>query len=349
MIGERKSAHIEICAIESVGASCNSWDDVTLLHNAVPEINFDDIDTGVAFLGKRLKAPLVIAAMTGGSPESEKINENLAIAAAELGIGMVVGSQRPALEDREKARSYEVVKRYDVPLMIGNIGAPQLVHQKGKKPITLEDAKACAEMVGAHAIAIHLNFLQELTQPEGDLSAKGCLEGIRRIAGAMPVVAKETGAGLSGEVALELKRARVSALDVGGLGGTSFAAVEHYRSARINDALHARLGKTFWNWGIPTPVTLVQADVGLPMVATGGVRNGLDVARAIALGATCAGIARPLLRPAMESPAAVKAELESIIAELKGAMFLTSSPNAESLASKGCIMTGRAKEWLGQL
>lgn len=349
MIESRKAAHIEICASENVGAECNSWDDVNLVHNAVPEIDFDEIDTGVAFLGKRLKAPLIIAAMTGGSPESEKINENLAIAAAELGIGMGVGSQRPALEDGAKARTYEVVKRYDIPLIIGNIGAPQLITQKGRKPITLDDAKACAAMIGAHAIAIHLNFLQELTQPEGDLSAKGCLDGIRKIAGGLPVIAKETGAGLSAEAALELKRARASALDVGGLGGTSFAAVEHYRSAKMDDALHARLGKTFWNWGIPTPVTLVQADVGLPMIATGGVRNGLDAARAIALGASCAGIARPLLKPAMQSPAAVKTELEAIIAELKGAMFLTSSSNVESLASKGCIMTGRTKEWLGQL
>jgi isopentenyl-diphosphate delta-isomerase len=349
MIEQRKSAHIEICASEDVQAARNAWDDVTIVHNAVPELDFDEIDAGVVFLGKRLKAPIIVAAMTGGSPESEKINENLAVAAAELGVGMGVGSQRPALEDRAKARSYEVVKGRGVPLMIGNVGAPQLIPQKGRKALTVEDAKAAAEMVGADAIAIHLNFLQELTQPEGDMAAKGCLEGIRKVAGALPVIAKETGAGLSADAALELKRARVAALDVGGLGGTSFAAVEHYRAAKMDDALHARLGKTFWNWGIPTPVTLMQADVGLPLVATGGVRNGLDVARSIAMGASCAGIARPLLKPAMESSAAVKRELEAIIAELKGAMFLTGSRNAEALASSRYVLTGRTKEWLDQV
>jgi isopentenyl-diphosphate delta-isomerase len=234
--------------------------------------------------------------------------------------------------------------------VLANVGAPQLVPQKGgREPLTVEDARLAMEMVGADAVAIHLNYLQEIAQPEGDLSAKGCLAAIKSIASHVPVLAKETGAGLSAESALELKKARVAALDVGGLGGTSFAAVEHYRAREAGDELRARVGKTFWNWGIPTPVSLVQADVGLPMVATGGVRNGLDVARAIALGATCAGIARPLLKPAMESPSAVKAELEAIIAELKGAMLLTSSADLEALATKPCVITGGVKEWLGQL
>jgi isopentenyl-diphosphate delta-isomerase len=349
MIEQRKSAHIEICAGQNVRAGRNWWDDVTLVHNAMPELDFDEIDIGVAFLGKRLKAPLIISAMTGGSPDSERINENLAVAAAELGVGMGVGSQRPALEDASKAGSYSVVKDRGIPFVLGNIGAPQLVPQRGRKALSADDVRACAEMVGADAVAVHLNFLQEIAQPEGDLSAKGCLEAIRRVASQMPIVGKETGAGLSADAALSLKKARVAALDVGGLGGTSFSAVEHFRAAKAGDALRARVGKTFWDWGIPTPVTLVQADVGLPLVATGGIRNGLDAARAIALGATCAGIAGPLLKPAMESAAAVKSELETIIAELKGAMFLTGSGDLEALASRECILTGGTKSWLDQL
>jgi isopentenyl-diphosphate delta-isomerase len=349
MTEERKNAHIEICLNENVSGIRNPWDDVSLVHSALPEVDFDSVDTSVAFLGKGLKAPIIVAAMTGGSADAEKINRNLAKAAAELGLGLGVGSQRPALRDPSLAKTYEVVKEFDVPFVMGNIGAPQLVPQKGGKALELADVKACAEMVGADAMAIHLNYLQELTQPEGDLAASGCLDAIRRVASQFPVVAKETGAGLSAEVALELKRARVSALDVGGAGGTSFSAVEHFRSLKAGDALRARLGRTFWDWGIPTPVTLVQADIGLPLVATGGIRNGLDVARALALGATCAGIARPLLKPATESAEAVKAELEAVIAELKGAMFLTASGNVESLASKKVIVSGRTKEWLDQL
>jgi len=171
------------------------------------------------------------------------------------------------------------------------------------------DAKKAVDMIDADALIIHLNFLQEVVQPEGDRRAKGCLAAIKALASRFPVMAKETGAGISRDVAQKLKAAGAKAIDVGGLGGTSFSAVEHYRARKEAATLKERLGATFWNWGIPTPASILLADVGLPLVATGGVRSGLDVARGIALGATMAGMAKPMLEAAKVSADAVAVEL----------------------------------------
>src|SRR2546426_8231500 len=250
---QRKAEHVNIILQENVSAEYNYWNDVRLVHTALPEIDLDDVDVSVKFFGKRLEAPLIISSMTGGFGMGKEINGNLAKAAAEVGVAMGVGSQRAALEKPELVPTYAVVKDHDIPLRFANLGAPQLVPQEGKRAYGVDDARRAMDMVDGHVLICHLNFLQEIVQPEGDHRAKGVLEAIRRLAAEFPVMAKETGAGVSHDVALRLKRAGARAIDVGGLGGTSFAAVEYYRAKKDALTLKERLGAAFWDSGIPTP------------------------------------------------------------------------------------------------
>ncbi len=343
---QRKAEHVNIILQENVSAEYNFWNDVKLVHNALPEIDLDDIDTSMKLFGKKLRAPLVISSMTGGFEMGREINANLAKAAAEVGVAMGVGSQRAALEKPELASTYAVVGDYDIPLRFANLGAPQLIPQATKRAYGIADARKAIDMVAADALIVHLNFLQEVVQPEGDRRAKGVLEAIRALAGHFPVMAKETGAGISRETALALKKAGVKAIDVGGLGGTSFSAVEYYRAKKENSSLKEHLGATFWNWGIPTPASVVLANVGLPVVATGGVRSGLDVAKGIALGAAAAGMAKPMLEAAKVSSDAVVAELRAVIEELKAAMFLTGASSIAELQARHAIVSRPTSDWI---
>jgi len=343
---QRKSEHVNIILNENVSAEYNYWNDIHLVHRALPEIDLDDIDVSTTLFGKRLRAPLVISSMTGGFGMGREINANLAKAAAEVGVAMGVGSQRAALEKPELVNTYAVVKDYDVPLRFANLGAPQLIPQEGKRAYGLDDARRAMAMVGAHVLIVHLNFLQEVVQPEGDRRARGVIASVSKIALKLPVVAKETGAGVSREVARLLKKAGVKGIDVGGLGGTSFSAVEYYRARKEAQSLKERLGATFWNWGIPTPASVVLANVGLPLVATGGVRSGLDVAKAIALGASAAGMAKPMLEAAKVGAGAVAEELHAVIAELKAAMFLVGASNLRELRGVRCIVNRPTSDWI---
>ncbi len=343
---QRKAEHVNIILNEDVSAGYDYWGDVHLLHHALPEIDLDDIDLSVTFFGKKLEAPLVISSMTGGFGMGGEINANLAKAAAEVGVAMGVGSQRAAIEKPELEPTYAVVKDHAVPLLFANLGAPQLIPQAGKRAYGVADAKKAMDMIGADALIVHLNFLQEVVQPEGDRRAKGCLAAIKTLAARFPVMAKETGAGVSGEVAASLKTVGVKAIDVGGLGGTSFSAVEHYRARKEASSLKERLGATFWDWGIPTPASIILADVGLPLVATGGVRSGLDAAKGIALGATAAGMAKPMLEAAKVSADAVAAELRSVIEELKAAMFLTGASSIAELQDRQVIIDPPTATWI---
>jgi isopentenyl-diphosphate delta-isomerase len=343
---QRKAEHVNIILNENVSAEYNYWNDVHLLHRAVPEIDLDDIDVSTTLFGRKLRAPLVISSMTGGFGMGREINANLAKAAAEIGVAMGVGSQRAALEKPELADTYAVVKDFDVPLRFANLGAPQLIPQEGKRAYGVEDARRAIAMVDAHVLIVHLNFLQEVVQPEGDRRAKSVLAAIRGIASKLPVLAKETGAGISREVALLLKRAGVKGIDVGGLGGTSFSAVEYYRAKKEAATLKERLGATFWNWGIPTPASVVLANVGLPVIATGGVRSGLDVAKGIALGASAAGMAKPMLEAAKVGAEAVAEELRAVIEELKAAMFLVGASDLKELRETRCIVNKPTADWI---
>lgn len=324
------------------------WDDIQLVHRALPEIDFAEIDTSVDLLGHRLAAPIVITGMTGGFPDAAKINDNLAHAAADVGVAMGVGSERAAVLKGQYPESYACVARHRVPLKFANIGAPQLIPQgPGDRVVGADEARAAMQLIGADALAVHLNFLQEMVQPEGDRRAKGCLERIAVLAKSLPVLVKETGAGLSAAVGEKLRAHGVRAFDVSGTGGTSFAAVEYYRALDQGAEREARVGKTFWNWGIPSPVSVLElVPLGLPVVASGGVRSGLDVARAVALGATAAGTAGGVLRAASTGYEETRRELETLVHELKVAMFLTGSRTLDELRQAPYVVTGETRPWL---
>lgn len=345
LIKDRKADHINICLNEKTEPGYSYWNDVRLIHEALPEVDMDEMDTSCDVLGSRLEFPLIVTAITGGFEGATAINSNIAEACAELGIGMGVGSERAGI-DGVDTESYEVVKDYDVPLVIGNIGAPQLVRQSGKREYTAEDAARAMELVGADRMAIHLNFLQEVVQPEGDTNARGCLDAIREIARKCPVIVKETGAGMSRDTAIRLRGIGVEAVDISGMGGTSFSAVEMYRARSSGDDVRSGIGATFFDWGIPAPASVLETRDVMPTIASGGIRTGLDIARSIALGAVCAGAANAVLAEAVISADAVKKKLITIREELKAAMLLTGSSNIGDLSGKRYIIMGETGEWI---
>ena len=335
----RKDEHVRVTLEKDVVAERNYWDDVKLIHNALPEINKSDIDFSTQLFGKKLDAPLIIAGMTGGYDKAKKINENLAIAAEKYQIGMGVGSQRAALESPDQIDTYSVIKDYDIPLRFANIGASQIVLWGHKK--SLENAQKMIDMIDAHVFIVCLNFLQEAIQSEGEANAKGCFNAVKKLAEDLgtPIVVKESGAGISYDVAERLSKTKIAGIDVGGAGGTSFAAIEHFRAKMIDDKLHERGGKTFWNWGIPTPTSILEVgeatDWKLPIIATGGIRNGLDAAKSLALGANCAGVAHALLKPANKSKDATISEVDAIIKEIRAAMFLVGADKVSNMVDVG--------------
>jgi isopentenyl-diphosphate Delta-isomerase len=340
---KRKIEHLDICINEKVESSGNGFADVEFVHRCLPGIDKRGISTQTTFLGHRFNAPIVIASMTGGHPGTKNVNANLAKAAEALGIGIGVGSQRAALEDKKLEDSYRIVR--DVAphaFVYGNIGAPQLLSYD------LEDIERAVKMIDADAMAIHLNFLQEAIQPEGDLDARGCLEKIAEIASSLsvPVIVKETGAGISHLDAYALRKAGAAALDVGGRGGTSWAGVEVYRARMEKDKVGEHLGMKFWDWGIPTAVSVVEADIGLPVIATGGIRDGIMIAKSLALGASMAGVALPLVTAAKAGPDKVQSLIETYVEELKATMFLTGSRSLEDLKKAPAVITGRTREYL---
>jgi len=345
----RKSDHVEICLRDDVQHSTDYWDDVQLVHCALPEVDLASIDTTTTLFGHDIGAPLVIASMTGGHEHGADINDHLAAAAAKLRLPMGVGSQRPALEHPSYARTYAALKEHDVPLVIANIGAPQLVRQRGGRAMGPREVRAAMEMIDADMVAVHLNFLQEVAQPEGDTNAEGVLAAIELLAAEFPVIVKETGGGISQEIALKLKAVGVRGIDVGGAGGTSFAAVEAVRSEERGLATRARLGWAFKDWGIPTPVSTLEANVGLPVIATGGVRSGLDVARALVLGASAAGVARRVLGPSLKGRRETEEALGELIAELGAAMFLTGSRDVGALRERDFVLSDRLMAWVDRL
>jgi isopentenyl-diphosphate delta-isomerase len=345
---DRKDDHIRIIEEEDVEAGGSGFRDVQLVHEALPEIDRAAIDTSVDFLGHELAAPLVIESMTGGHPNTTKLNRALASAAGETNIAMGVGSQRAGLEetDADLLESYTIVR--DVApdaFLYGNIGAAQLA------AYGVEGVERAVEMIDADAMAIHLNFLQEAAQPEGDVDARGCLTAIERVASALsvPVIVKETGNGFSRKTARELADAGVDCIDVAGKGGTTWSGVEAYRAAAVGDRRHEKVGELFRTWGMPTAVSTLEAtDCHDCVVASGGVRSGLDVAKAIALGARAGGLAKPFLGPAGQGPEAVVEFVEDLVAELTTAMFVTGSETVAELQETEYVVLGRTKEFLDQ-
>lgn len=333
---KRKEEHVSIAVKEDVSAHHNYWDGISLVHNALPEINKEEIDTSTTLFGKKLDLPIVIAGITGGYSGAESINENLAKTAERFRIGMGVGSQRSALENRDLRHTYEVIKDYDIPLKIANIGASQITRWSFEE--SKEKAIEIIDMIDADALAICLNFLQEATQPEGETNGRGCYEAIKKLADGLdiPIILKESGAGISREVAKRLLKTNIAGIDVGGAGGTSFAAIEYHRARLIKDWMHQRIGKTFWDWGIPTPFSIIEVREvvkdRLPIIATGGIRTGLDGAKAIALGADIFGVAHAMLKPALRGEKWTFKEMSAIAEELRTAMFLVGARNVEELS-----------------
>ncbi|UCC91245.1 MAG: type 2 isopentenyl-diphosphate Delta-isomerase [Candidatus Aenigmatarchaeota archaeon] len=318
----RKDDHIRICLEKEVEfVKSNGFEHVELEHKALPEIEKDEIDLGTEFLGKKFESPLFIEAMTGGTKTGEKINKNLAKAAETLGIGMGVGSQRAMLEYPKLARTYFVRDVGPSIFLLGNIGAAQLGQYDIEKIISLVDS------IKADGLAVHLNVAQELAQQEGDKSWKGIYSDIKYLCkqAKFPVIAKETGCGISGKLSKELVRAGAKAIDIAGAGGTSWVKVDAYRTEE--DVSHIE------EWGIPTAEALkdVAGRANIPVIASGGIRTGVEVAKAIAMGASLAGLALPLLKPATESPESVRKHLEKIISQLKDAMFLVGAKNLKDL------------------
>lgn len=337
MISDRKLEHLLICDYYDVEFKnkTTGFEDIELIHKALPEIDKNDIDLSTSVFGKKLHSPLFITAITGGHPQSKSINENLAIASEEKRVGLGVGSQRAAIEHPELADTYTII-REKAPdcLLVGNIGAPQI-----------ELADKAVKILDADILAIHLNPLQESIQPEGDLDARGFLDSINKISDLVdiPIMAKETGCGISSEVARQLVDNGVKYIDVEGAGGTSWAAVETYRSDE------KYYGETFWDWGIPTAISTVEvtSSVSVPVISSGGIRSGLEAAKAIALGADAVGMALPFLKNSNN----VENILEYITKfeeSLRIAMFLVGAKNIEELKNSNLVIKGETKEWLNE-
>ncbi len=339
----RKLDHIRICLEEEVESEYTGFEEIKFVNNSLPELDINDVKTEVEFLGKRLSAPFLIASMTGGHPDTTEINRNLAIAVEESGIGMGVGSQRAALENKglkELEESFTVVRDVAPNAFIyANIGLPQILEHG------IEYAERAVEMIDANALAIHLNFMQEVIQPEGDVNARNGLKAIREVSESLkvPVIVKETGGGVAATVAERIRNAGVDAIDVGGAGGTSWIGVEVYRT---KDEISKKIGYEFWDWGLPTAFSIVECKDYLPLIATGGIRSGLDVAKSIAIGAEVGSAALPFLRPAIKSSDEVLKLIEFFIRGLKIAMFLTGSRKIKELRSRQLIVYGRFKDYL---
>ncbi|MEM4576659.1 MAG: type 2 isopentenyl-diphosphate Delta-isomerase [Candidatus Nezhaarchaeales archaeon] len=348
-VSNRKLEHIEICVKEDVEMHRNTtgFEDVWLVHRCLPEIDVSDVRLETKFLGHELKAPLMVSAMTGGHSKTKEINSTIAEVVEEMGLAMAVGSQRAALLNEGLAETFTVVrKKAPTAYIIANIGVVQLTAN-----LDISDVRKIVEMIEADALNIHLNPAHEFSQMEGDLKFKGALQAIKRVAENIdvPVIVKETGCGISREDAVKLvEEANVKAIDVAGAGGTSWCKVEALRARNRGNHFKARVAEAFTEWGIPTVISLIEvrSGVDIPIIASGGVRSGVDCAKAIAIGADIAGMALPVLRAASQGVTALRNFLNVVIEQLKGAMFLTGARNLHDLKRVDIVITGRVKEWL---
>ena len=344
-ITRRKADHLDLAAHGDVAfhKTTTLFECVRLVHDALPDLDFASLNTETKLLGKTLRAPILIAAMTGGTERAGRINRELASIAEEYGYAFGLGSQRAMHKDARLAGSFSVRDVAPSALILGNVGVVQA------RELPTAELEALVAGVGADALCVHLNPAMELIQSDGDRDFTGGLETLARLVEelSVPVVAKETGCGLSASVLQRLKSVGVRHVDVSGAGGTSWVGVETRRAATPQRAL----GETFWEWGIPTAASVAYAArSGFETVfATGGMRSGLDIAKAVALGASAGGIARHVL-VALESGgrAAAIQFLSGVEAELKSAMLLTGQRAVSSLRQAGRVVTGELKDWLEQ-
>jgi len=344
-ISSRKADHLDLCATGDVGFRSTSTllECVRFVHDSLPEVAVDALDTSVRVVGKKLRAPIVIAGMTGGTERAQRINRELASIAEERGYGFGLGSQRAILKKPETLPTYQVRDVAPTTLLLGNIGGVQAAQ------MSTEAVRDLAASVGADGICLHLNPAQEIAQPEGDRDFRGVLDAFGRLCRDLPipVVAKETGCGLSAHVGRRLASVGIRHVDVSGAGGTSWVAVE---AERAQGALRA-IGDRFREWGIPTgaSVALVAPLAFQTIIATGGIKNGVDVASAIALGATAGGLARPVLQAFEKGGrAGAVAFLTQVEAEIRTVMLLTGSRTVDDLRRAPRVLVGELAEWVRQ-
>ncbi|VXD22757.1 Isopentenyl-diphosphate delta-isomerase [Planktothrix serta PCC 8927] len=335
-IESRKADHLRICLEEDVQfrQTTTGLERYDFTHCCLPDLNRSEIDITTSFLGKILAAPLLISSMTGGTQQAKLINDRLAAVAQYYNIAMGVGSQRVAVENPDVADTFAVRSLAPDILLFANLGAVQLNYQYG-----LEECLKTIDLLAADALILHLNPLQECIQTEGDTNFRGLLHKIEQLCTKLPVpvIAKEVGNGINAKMAKQLIEAGVAAIDVAGAGGTSWAKIE---GERAQDPLQRRLGETFANWGIPTAdciSNIREISPEIPLIASGGLRNGLEAAKAIALGANLAGLAWPFLQAAAESEAAVYTLVEILKAELITVLFCTNNRSFDQLQTSGAL------------
>lgn len=325
----RKTEHLKI--IEENGVQslvAPGWDDYRFVHNALPNLDLREIDLSTAAFGRRLSAPIIISSMTGGTSDAGELNRRMAKVAQHRGIAMGVGSQRIALEDRESIENFRVRSVAPDILLFANLGAVQLNYG-----VTPKDCAWVVEAIEADALYLHLNALQEALQLEGNTNFRGLIGRIAAVCAAVPVpvIAKEVGWGISGEVACQLREAGVAGIDVAGAGGTSWSAVEQ---ARAGSRLLATVADAFAGWGIPSAEAVKQVRKACPdakIIASGGLRSGVDVAKALALGADLCGLAAPVIRAAMKGTDEAEFLLSAVIEQLRLAMFGIGAGDLEAL------------------
>lgn len=341
-ISRRKDDHLDLATSGDVGfkQTTTLFEHVQLIHDALPELSLDEVDTSLELMGKRLRAPILIAGMTGGSDRAERINRELAAVAEERGYAFGLGSQRAMHKHPGKRATYAVRDVAPNVLLLGNLGIVQATQMSN------DEVKQLVASVGADALCVHLNPAMELVQDDGDRDFRGGLATLERLLGlGLRLVVKETGCGLSGHVAARVRALGVEYVDVSGAGGTSWVAVETHRAS----AARRPLGEAFWEWGIPTAASVAMcAPHGFRGIfATGGISSGLDIAKAVALGASAGGIARRALQ-AVEAggKAGALGFFDQIETELRSAMLLTGSRNLRALAQAPRIIRGELANWL---
>lgn len=340
-IQRRKDDHLDLCATDRVAfrERTTLLECVRLVHQSLPELHVDDVQLDTHLLGKKLRAPIIIASMTGGTDRAAEINRELAKIAEKRGYGFGLGSQRAMQKNPTTAWTYQVREWAPSTLVLGNVGVVQ-----ASKYETEVLAKMIAD-IGADALCVHMNPAMELVQPGGDRDFREGVETFTRLAGklSVPVIAKETGNGVSGQVARKLYAAGIRHVDVSGAGGTSWVGVEALRA----DGDAKELGEALWDWGIPTAASvMLTTREGLRAIATGGIKSGLDVARALSLGAVAAGIARPCLQAFVDGGAeGAEAFLTRVENELRAVMLLCGARTVSDLATAPKLVTGELAEW----
>lgn len=342
LLRNRKQSHLELCENEEVEykGKTTLFEDVELIHNAIPELALDDVDLGVDFLGKRLRAPLLITGMTGGTDEAFAVNRDLSIVAERCSIAFGLGSQRVMQKDPGTAWTFAVREFAPTTVLLANIGLMQAADE------STEELRQLVHSVGADALCTHLNPAQELVQPEGDRSFRDGYPTLRRLTAELgvPVIAKETGCGISRAVGDQLLECGVQHADISGAGGTSWVKVEALRGSERS----RELGEVFRTWGIPTAASLAMLrGSGLELIASGGVRDGLEIAKAIALGARLCGVALPVFRAYREGGIDGALDfINALVEGLRAAMLLTGSRTLADLQKQPLVCGPRITAWV---